>query len=270
MTGSGNKTYPGKAKSGKPTLMNFSFQLYSARNFQPWQDVLAMLARTGYRNVEGFGGVYEDPSAFRALMDQNGLAMPSGHFSMDALEGDIDTVLKTASTLGVERIFCPHIAADQRPTDKAGWQAFAARLSAVGEKVRAAGFGFGWHNHDFEFVPLADGSVPMQILLETAPDLDWEADIAWVIRGGADATDWIARHGKRITAVHVKDIAAAGEAADEDGWADVGQGTVDWAGLFGQLKAETPAGLFIMEHDNPSDVSRFASRSLDWCNGAAE
>jgi sugar phosphate isomerase/epimerase len=75
--------------------------------------------------------------------------------------------------------------------------------------VRAAGFGFGWHNHDFEFVPLADGSVPMQILLETAPDLDWEADIAWVIRGGADATDWIARHGKRITAVHVKDIAAA-------------------------------------------------------------
>jgi sugar phosphate isomerase/epimerase len=127
MTGSGNKTYPGKAKSGKPTLMNFSFQLYSARNFQPWQDVLAMLARTGYRNVEGFGGVYEDPSAFRALMDQNGLAMPSGHFSMDALEGDIDTALKTASTLGVERIFCPHIAADQRPTDKAGWQAFAAR-----------------------------------------------------------------------------------------------------------------------------------------------
>jgi hypothetical protein len=45
---------------------------------------------------------------------------------------------------------------------------------------------------------------------------------------------------------------------------------VDWAGLFGQLKAETPAALFIMEHDNPSDVSRFASRSLDWCNGAAE
>ncbi|MDF1610387.1 sugar phosphate isomerase/epimerase [Hoeflea sp. YIM 152468] len=250
--------------------MNFSFQLYSARNFQPWSDVLAMLASAGYRNVEGFGGVYEDASGFRKLMDQNGLAMPSGHFSLDALEGDIKAVFETASALGIQRIYCPNIAADLRPADKTGWQAFAARLSAVGEKVRAAGFGFGWHNHDFEFVPLGDGSVPMQILLETAPELEWEADIAWVIRGGADAADWIDRFGSRITAVHVKDIAPAGEAADEDGWADVSYGTVDWAAMFAQLKAGTPATLFIMEHDNPSDVGRFASRSLDWCRGGTE
>jgi sugar phosphate isomerase/epimerase len=250
--------------------MNFSFQLYSARNFQPWPDVLAMLAAAGYKNVEGFGGVYEDPSAFRKLMDQHGLAMPSGHFSIDALEGDLDGVLKTASTLGIKQIYCPHITAEQRPTDKAEWQAFAARLSAVGEKVRAAGYGFGWHNHDFEFVPLGDGSVPMQILLEAAPELEWEADIAWIIRGGADAADWVARFGKRITAVHVKDIAPEGEATDEDGWADVGHGTVDWTGLFRQLKASAPATLFIMEHDNPSDAGRFASRSLDWCRSASE
>lgn len=250
--------------------MNFSFQLYSARNFQPWSDVLKMLAAAGYKNVEGFGGVYEDPAGFRKLMDQNGLAMPSGHFSIDALEGDLDGALKTASTLGIKQIYCPHIAAELRPTDKSGWQAFAARLGAVGEKVRAAGYGFGWHNHDFEFVPLGDGSVPMQILLETAPELEWEADIAWVIRGGADAADWIARFGSRITAVHVKDIASAGEAADEDGWADVGHGTVDWTALFTQLKSSAPATLFIMEHDNPSDISRFASRSLDWCRSASE
>ena len=247
--------------------MIYSFQLYSARNFLPWSDVLAMLAKSGYTQVEGFGGVYEDPSAFRKLMDQSSLSMPSGHFSIDALEGDIDTVFETASTLGIERIYCPHIAADKRPTDKAGWQAFAERLSAVGEKVRATGFGFGWHNHDFEFAPLADGSVPMQILFETAPELEWEADIAWVIRGGADAMDWIDRHGDKITAVHVKDIAPAGEAEDEDGWADVGHGTVDWTNLFKQLKARTSATLFVLEHDNPSDVSRFASRSLDWCRG---
>ena len=250
--------------------MNFSFQLYSARNFQPWSDVLAMLAAAGYRNVEGFGGVYDAPADFRKLLDSNNLAMPSGHFSIAALEGDIDGVFETAATLGIERIYCPHIAADQRPTDRAGWQAFAARLSAVGEKVRAAGFGFGWHNHDFEFVTLADGSVPMQILLEATPEFDWEADIAWIIRGGADAADWVSRYGNRITAVHVKDIAPAGENQNEDGWADVGQGTVDWTGLFKQLKSQTPASLFIMEHDNPSDAGRFASRSLDWCRGAAE
>ncbi|SOE17074.1 sugar phosphate isomerase/epimerase [Hoeflea halophila] len=250
--------------------MDFSFQLYSARNFQPWADVLAMLAAAGYRNVEGFGGVYEDPASFREIMDRNGLSMPSGHFSIDALEGELDGVLKTAATLGIKQIFCPHISAEQRPADKAGWQAFAARLSAVGEKVRAAGYGFGWHNHDFEFVPLPDGSVPMQIILDAAPELEWEADTAWVIRGGADASDWVARHGNRITAVHVKDIAPQGECEDEDGWADVGHGTVDWTTLFRQLNTSAPATLFIMEHDNPSDAGRFASRSLNWCRGTSE
>lgn len=250
--------------------MNFSFQLYSARNFQPWSDVLAMLADAGYTQVEGFGGVYDDPAGFRGLLDRNGLTMPSGHFSIDALEGSIDSVFETASTLGIERIYCPHLVADKRPTDKAGWQAFAARLAAAGEKVRAAGFGFGWHNHDFEFVAQADGSIPMQVLLEGAPDIDWEADIAWIVRGGADPLDWIARHGSRITAVHVKDIAPAGEAADEDGWADVGHGTVEWKRLFADLSAKTPARLYVMEHDNPSDVKRFASRSIDWARSAAE
>jgi sugar phosphate isomerase/epimerase len=132
----------------------------------------------------------------------------------------------------------------------------------VGEKVRAAGLAFGWHNHDFELVPLADGSVPMQIILENAPGIDWEADIAWIIRGGGDPMDWIARHGSRITAAHVKDIAPAGECTDEDGWADVGHGVVDWRGIKTAL-VSAGTGLFVMEHDNPSDNTRFATRSIN-------
>ena len=66
-------------------------------------------------------------------------------------------------------------------------------------------------------------------------------DVAWVIRGGADPLKWIADYGQRITAVHVKDIAPAGENANEDGWADVGHGTVDWRGLIKALKEKSPA-----------------------------
>jgi hypothetical protein len=32
-----------------------SFQLYSARNFQPWEGIIEMLAANGYKEVEGFG-----------------------------------------------------------------------------------------------------------------------------------------------------------------------------------------------------------------------
>ncbi|MEP9371256.1 sugar phosphate isomerase/epimerase [Mesorhizobium sp. KR1-2] len=242
--------------------MNWSFQLYSARNFLPWDQVLKMLSATGYREVEGFGGVYEDPQAFRAELDRNGLSMPTAHFSIDALETDFDGVQRIAETLRVKLLVCPYLVAEARPTDAAGWRAFGERLAKVGEQAKAAGYGFAWHNHDFEFAPLADGSVPQEHILSVAPDIGWEMDVAWVVRGGADPLPWIDRHGQRIVAVHVKDIARPGEGLDEDGWSDVGHGTVDWAGLIKTLRKKTPAKHFIMEQDNPNDVERFARRSI--------
>jgi sugar phosphate isomerase/epimerase len=244
----------------------WSFQLYSARNFLPWDKILKMVAQAGYSRVEGFGGVYADAVAFRKELDANGLSMPSGHFAIDLLENDFDGAARIAKTLGVQQIICPHIAADARPADAAGWQSFGKRLGKVGDNARKAGFEFGWHNHDFEFKALADGSLPQKLMLDAAPGIGWEMDVAWVIRGGADPLKWIAEYGPRITAVHVKDIAPAGQNADEDGWSDVGHGTVDWPGLIKAFRQISAAKVYVMEHDNPSDVERFARRSIEAAN----
>lgn len=243
--------------------MDVSFQLYSARDFTPWEGVLKRLAGLGYTQVEGFGGTYDDPAAFRALLDANGLSMPSGHFfPMEQFETDLPKVIETARTLGMERLFVPAVPPEQRVPDAALWQDIASRLETIGAKVRDAGLRFGWHNHDFEFVACADGRLPMDILLETAPSIEWEADIAWIVRGGQDPVDWIGRHASRITTAHVKDIAPEGTCADEDGWADVGQGTMDWKAIMAALRG-IGVDLFVMEHDKPSDVDRFAARSID-------
>jgi len=243
--------------------MNWSFQLYSARNFQPWNSVLKLVAEAGYRQVEGFGGMYSDPQALRAELDSNGLAMPTGHFSLVMLEGDLDGACRIAQTLGVKIIICPHIAADLRPADAAGWRGFGQRLARVAAAAKLAGYDFAWHNHDFEFAALADGSTPMEHILSAAPDIGWEFDIAWAIRGGADPLPWIDRHGQRIVAVHVKDIARPGQGVGEDGWSDVGHGTVDWPGLMKALRTRSAARYYVMEHDNPNDVGRFARRSIE-------
>ncbi|WP_315925698.1 sugar phosphate isomerase/epimerase [Mesorhizobium sp. SP-1A] len=242
--------------------MNWSFQLYSARNFLPWDKVLKMLGETGYRQVEGFGGVYDDPRSFRAELDRNGLSMPTAHFSIEALEGDFDGVRRVADALGVGLLVCPYLEPDARPADGAGWRGFGERLAKAGEAAQKAGYGFAWHNHDFEFKPLPDGSMPLEHILSAAPDIGWEIDVAWLVRGGADPLSWIDRHGRRIAAVHVKDIARPGEGADEDGWSDVGHGILDWARLLKLLRAKTPARHFILEQDNPNDVERFARRSI--------
>jgi sugar phosphate isomerase/epimerase len=239
-----------------------SFQLYSARKFPPLKDTLAMLARIGYREVEGFGGVYEKPQAVRRLLDLNGLTMPTGHFGIDLLENDRARVLEIATTLGMRHLYAPYIPPDERPATAAGYRRLGKRLAAIGAWVRSEGFGFGWHNHDFEFVKLESGETPHEILFGAAPMMDWECDVAWIARARSNPIPWIKRYADRITAVHVKDIAPKGQCADEDGWADVGKGTVNWTSVFAALRNSRVLH-FIMEHDNPNDVERFAARSFE-------
>lgn len=242
----------------------FSYQLYSSRNYPPLGDTLCMLADLGYDGVEGFGGLYADRATLDVLaqgLQSTGLKMASGHFGLDQVEQTPDWALEVAKTLGISQVIVPWLHRDMRPTDAAGWYALGARLQKAGAPIRAAGLRFGWHNHDFEFAALPDGSIPQTALFEGGPDLAWEMDVAWVVRGGADPLSWIAAHKHRIIAAHVKDIAPAGQNMDEDGWADVGHGTVAWAQIMPALRAIGVSN-FVMEHDNPSDHARFASRAL--------
>jgi sugar phosphate isomerase/epimerase len=249
--------------------MMFSYQLYSSRNFPPLDATLGMLAQAGYAGAEGYGGLYADAAGLAALaagLKAAGLTMRTGHFSLAQIEETPDFALEVARTLGMERLYVPYLMPADRPTDGAGWRAFGARLEAAGAPIRAAGFGFGWHNHDFEFLPTADGAIPQAEILAGGPGLEWEMDVAWVIRGGADPLEWLDRYKGRVTAAHVKDIAPAGQNAAEDGWSDVGHGTVAWAAILPALRA---AGVqhFVMEHDNPADHARFAARSLAYAKG---
>ncbi|WP_099864158.1 sugar phosphate isomerase/epimerase family protein [Pararhizobium haloflavum] len=247
-------------------MTEFSYQLYSSRNFGPLPRTLAMLSELGYSQVEGYGALFDgmDESSiarFKSDLDKAGLTMPTAHFGLDMLEADPQRAVAAARALGVQAVYCPYLQAEDRPGDVAGWQAFARRLDEAGKPMRDAGLIFGWHNHDFEFAPIDGERRPQAIVFDTAPDLSWEADIAWIVRGGADPLEWIERYGDRISAVHIKDIAPAGQNADEDGWADVGHGTVDWPAIMTALR-DTPVRYFIMEHDNPADEERFARRSI--------
>lgn len=241
--------------------MDLSYQLYSSREDSDLADVLKHLSATGYTQVEGFGGVMGDPAGLRAMMDELGLTMPSAHVAIDDLENKFDEMVALAATLGIQTLYAPFLMLDQRPTDRAGWTAFAQRLAAVGQSLTAAGYNFGWHNHDFEFATLEDGSTPMEVILETASEIEWEADVAWIVRGGADPFAWIEKYGSRITSVHLKDIAPDGENADEDGWADVGEGVMPWADLLKAVRSQSATKTFVMEHDKPSDPRRFAERA---------
>jgi len=240
-------------------MPSIAYQLYCSRNFPPLEDTLAMLARTGFTEVEGYGGLYADLPALAAALKKHGLSMTSGHFGIDMVEGDPARTLDIARALGMKRVYVPHLVADKRPADAAGWAAFGQRLATMGKPITDAGLTFGWHNHDFELADLGGGETPLDLI--AAAGVSLELDLGWVRVAGHDPVAWIGKYGKQISAVHVKDIAPDGECVDEDGWADVGHGIMDWTAIKSALDAQGITH-FVVEHDNPKDHARFAARSL--------
>jgi sugar phosphate isomerase/epimerase len=245
-----------------------SFQLYSARNFPPLEAQLEALAAIGYDAVEPYAGNFKDDAkGFRGKTDALGLAVPSAHMPLASLEADRAQFIDTAKTLGVETAVLPHIAAEARPKTAEGWKTLGARLGEHAAHLAEAGLKLAWHNHDFEYATLPDGSRPIDHLL--APSgVRSEIDIGWVVRAGVDPDAEIRRQGAKIAAFHIKDTAKPGTTTRDDGWTDVGAGIIDWHALWSPISA-SEARLLVVEHDNPSDWRAFAANSYKYLNGLA-
>jgi sugar phosphate isomerase/epimerase len=244
-----------------------SFQLYSARNFPPVDGVLEGLAAIGYDAVEPYGGNYlDDPRGFRAKADRLGLAIPTAHVPLQLLDEDRGRAIDIGKTLGLESVVLPHVGGDARPKDAAGWRAMGERLAGHAEELGRAGLKLAWHNHDFEYAKLEDGSRPIDHLLAGQGVL-FEPDVAWIARANADISTEVSKYGSKVVALHIKDTAPAGVTKD-DGWTDVGAGTIDWQKVWPAIAA-TGATLLVMENDNPSDWRSFAANSYKYVNGLA-
>lgn len=246
--------------------MDLSFQLYSTRKVATPAQAILKLAEMGYRQVESYGAAYLELGATQAALQQTGVTMPSGHFGLKEIKAEPDKVVEIARALGIAHVICPSLGGAPTPEGAEGWRAFGRELNGIAQWFHRRGLRFSWHNHDGEFSRLSDGSVPMEILLEEAPDLGWQIDVAWVIVAGADPLDWIARHAARLTSAHGKDMAAPGHGLEEDGWCDFGTGQIDWKSVISALKLAGVTQL-VLEHDNPADGMRFARNALAAAKG---
>ena len=240
-----------------------SIQLYSLRNEGSLVTQLDLAQAAGFTAVETIERLMEDAERTRAELDARGLEAVSGHVSFQAMRERAQWVVTAARSLGIRTLVVPALPQPVRPTDAQGWRAIGTELGQMAHRLAGEGLALAFHNHAWEVEPLPDATLPLDLLLEAgAPGgLGWQADLAWLVRGGADPLALVDRHAGRLTSVHVKDIAPDGEAQDEDGWADVGHGTMDWPTLWARC-VDAGAGLMIAEHDLPSDAARFARRSF--------
>lgn len=243
---------------------DLSFQMFSSRSAASLEEQLKLLSELGYTDVQPFffgpPDSMDEITNYVALLKKYKLTAKSGHFTFEVFEKSPSLVEDIAKAFGMWLVVIPWINPEDRPTTVEGWDAIGERLADYTADMKARGLTFAYHNHDFEMVPLSDGSYPIEHLLGTS--VPFEPDLAWMVVGKADPLFWIKKYSGRIPAVHVKDVASAGTLLDEKGFADVGHGTMDWQTLWGAC-VDAGAKLMIVEHDLPSDWTRFARRSIE-------
>lgn len=220
---------------------------------------LARLAEMGYREVEFAGYFGRSPEEVRRLLDQNRLTSPSTHIGLDQLP-NWDRALDGALARGHRYVTIPWLPENMRGAAD-GWRRVAAEFNRAGERAKARGLTFAYHNHDFEFNRV-EGIVPFDLLLaETDPAfVQYEMDVYWVTKAGGDPLEYIRRHPDRFSMLHIKDSAGP----PDHRMVNVGAGTIDFGAIM-RLDASQRGTIrhVFVEHDNPTDPFAFAKQSID-------
>jgi sugar phosphate isomerase/epimerase len=236
-----------------------SIQLYTLRALGPLERVLDAVAAAGYRHAELLGSHLDDAAGTRAALHSRGLTPSGGHVGLAALRERPDRLIDACKVLAMDHVFLAAVPPEQRDMPADGWRALGRELSGLAERFARHNVKLGYHNHHWELAPKDGRKTALELMFEAAgaSPLAWEADVAWLARGGADPKSWLTRYRDRLVAAHVKDIAPAGENLDQDGWADVGAGVLDWRDLWVACRA-AGATWMVVEHDKPADPARTA------------
>lgn len=247
---------------------SLSIQLYSLRTLPGLPEMLDAARMAGYRHVELIGSHLDAAGDVRKQLDARELSVSSSHVSLVALRERFDAVMAACKTLGFTQLFMPAVPADQRHNVEPYWTALGHELGQLATRAKDRGIDLGYHNHDWELSRQPDGRSALDCLFAGAADapLSWQADVAWLVRGGADPVALMQRHKARLASVHAKDLAPEGTHLDEDGWADLGQGVLDWRGRLAPAAVANGARWLVAEHDKPSDPLRFARNSFSFLN----
>ena len=182
----------------------------------------------GFDGVELVGDFGWSVEKWRALLVETGLSVVAGHTSLEALEGDLTTLLGFHRALGASRLVVT--ALPRAPQTAERYHEGAQRLNAAGERLAKEGFMLAYHHHDFEFQWTSgpEGPCGLDVLLaETDSTLvGFEFDTFWLETAGHRTVDFIRRHAARTRLIHAKDWRAGG---GKD--VPVGAGSIDFGAL---------------------------------------
>ena len=252
------------ASISKDVRDNYGLQLYTLRDVLPKdpKDVLTQVASFGYKQIESFEGQKGmfwgmSNTEFKKLMDDLGMKIVSSHCNINT---DFDRKAAEAAEIGMRYLLCPFLGPQKKIDD---FKKFAETFNQRGETCKKNGIKFGYHNHDYGFVPL-EGQMPQDVLMQNTDKnlVDFEMDIYWVVTAGQDPIAWIDKYPGRFKLCHIKDRRKGATASQRDASVDLGTGSIDFKAI---LKEAGKKGMeyYIVEQEAYENTTPLAAAKAD-------
>ena len=210
----------------------------------------------GYENGKFYG---LSPKDFKALSESIGLTPISSHQGNITLD-NLDNMIADVKAAGFKYFVIPSppmnlfksVSNDRDMSIIGDPEQFVFILNTIGEKCKNVGLELLYHNHDFEFKKGANGEVVINYVIEhTNPDLvNFEMDLYWVTKAGADPMAYFEKYPGRFKIWHVKDM------DDQGRFAPVGKGQIDFSSI---LSNKDLSGMnhYFVEQDMTFDMTPF-------------
>ena len=182
-------------------------QLYSVRDEteKNFAGTLKKVAGIGYKGVEfaGFGNL--PAKEMKKILADLDLVPVGSHTGADLLTGRLDEVIEYNLELGNKYIVCPWYKLESKEDILKASELF----NGIGEKIRAKGLEFLYHNHNHEFKKY-DGEYGLDLLYKGIKNGNMEAefDTGWIMYAGENPVEYIKKYSGRGPLIHIKDFAS--------------------------------------------------------------
>ena len=191
-------------------------QVYGLRDLlentpEQFARVMKEVKAIGYDGVELAGLYGLDPEYIRKTLEEIGLIPISAHVPLAELMEDAKGVADTYKRIGVKYIAVPYLPEEYRP-DTPGYAVVLEKMEQIGRVMKDNGIKLEYHNHDFEFVRLPDGTFGFDDIYTQIPEdlLKVEPDLCWIKVAGQSPVDYLKKYGPRCEIVHLKDYIKEG------------------------------------------------------------
>jgi sugar phosphate isomerase/epimerase len=239
-------------------------ELYSVRHLMD-KDVPGTLKQVqdwGFTDVEGGNWYGRTAAEFKTLLGQYGMRMQSMLTGYETLRDKPATAIADAKAVGASYLGTAWIPHKGNFTREVADEAIG-NFTKWAKALKSEGLQFHYHVHGYEFQPSPDGTLLDTIIRNTPPEVQFQMDVFWVVRGGGNPEQLLTKYPGRFALMHIKDIAKGtplgdptGSAPDETSVA-IGKGQVNWPSLLA-LAPKAGVKLFYIEDEHPHAEAQMA------------